>query len=111
MVKLIGSRLIEGQPITDTRIGLGEKVLQVTAGTAAAVGSVAGLAISAPVAVVDPDTRRNFADKTEAVGQAFARRRGRRDDGLIPQRTGTSPARGSWIGQPFCRALRSFDIA
>ncbi|MFC5507069.1 MULTISPECIES: alpha/beta hydrolase [Hyphomicrobiales] len=71
VVKLIGSRLIEGQPITDTRIGLGEKVLQVTAGTAAAVGSVAGLAISAPVAVVDPETRRNFADKTEAVGQAL----------------------------------------
>ena len=71
VVKLIGSRLIDGQPITDTRIGLGEKVMQVTAGTAAAVGSVAGLAISAPVAIVDPHTRRNFADKTDAVGQAL----------------------------------------
>jgi esterase/lipase superfamily enzyme len=71
VVKLIGSRLIEGQPITDTRIGLGEKVMQVTAGTAHAVGSVAGLAISAPVAIVDPHTRRNFADKTDAVGQSL----------------------------------------
>jgi esterase/lipase superfamily enzyme len=72
VVKLIGTRLVEGQPITDSRVGLGERLMQVTAGTAAAVGTVAGLAISAPIAVVDPNTRRNFNDKVEQVGHSIA---------------------------------------
>ena len=55
------------RPLPSIRTGAGV----FTAGTAAAVGSVAGLAISAPVAIVDPHTRRNFADKTDAVGQAL----------------------------------------
>lgn len=71
VVQLIGSRLIEGQPITDSRSGLGEKLIQATAGTAAAVGTVAGLAVSAPLALVDPDTRRHFKDKTDEVGDSL----------------------------------------
>jgi esterase/lipase superfamily enzyme len=70
VVQLIGSRLVEGQPITDSRVGLGERLMQVTAGTAAAVGTAAGLAISAPIAVVDPHTRRNFNDTIEQVGRS-----------------------------------------
>lgn len=72
VVQLIGSRLVEGQPITDSRVGLGERLMEVTAGTAAAVGTAAGLAISAPIAVVDPHTRRNFNDTMEHVGRSVS---------------------------------------
>lgn len=72
VVQLIGTRLVEGQPITDLRVGLGERLMQVTAGTAAAVGTAAGLAISAPLAVVDPHTRRNFNDTIEEVGRTVS---------------------------------------
>ena len=72
VVQLIGTRLVEGQPITDSRVGLGERLMEVTAGTAAAVGTAAGLAISAPIAVVDPHTRRNFNDTIEHVGRSVS---------------------------------------
>lgn len=72
VVQLIGTRLVEGQSITDSRVGLGDRLIQVTAGTAAAVGNVAGLAISAPLAVVDPHTRRNFNDRVEEVGRSVS---------------------------------------
>ena len=71
VVQLIGSRLIEGQPITDSRVGLGDRLIQVTAGAATAVGTVAGLAVSAPLAIVDPNTRNNIADHTEELGRSL----------------------------------------
>ena len=71
VVQLIGSRLIEGQPITDSRIGLADRLIQVTAGAATAVGTAAGLAVSAPLAVVDPATRRGIAGHAEEFGQSL----------------------------------------
>jgi esterase/lipase superfamily enzyme len=68
VVKLIGSRLVAGQPITDSRVGFGERVIQVTGNAAAAVGTAAGLVVSAPIAVVDPHTRNNFGHKVEELG-------------------------------------------
>ncbi|CAM5761554.1 alpha/beta hydrolase [Bosea minatitlanensis] len=71
VVRLIGSRLIEGQPITDSRIGLGDRLIQVTAGAASAVGTAAGLAVSAPLAVIDPQSRQGIADHTEELGRSL----------------------------------------
>ncbi|MGX5733656.1 alpha/beta hydrolase [Bosea thiooxidans] len=71
VVQLIGTRLAAGQPITDSRAGLGERLVQITAGTAAAVGTAAGLAVSAPLAVVDPHTRRNMAHSAEELGRSL----------------------------------------
>jgi len=71
VVQLIGTRLIAGQPITDSRAGLGERLVQITAGTAATVGTAAGLAISAPLAVIDPKTRQNIADSADHFGQSL----------------------------------------
>ena len=48
VVELIGRRLAEGQVLTDRRVGLGAKIMQVTSGAAGSVGHAAGLAISAP---------------------------------------------------------------
>jgi hypothetical protein len=44
--------------------------MQVTAGAAGTVGHAAGLAISAPVAVVDPETRNHFGDQVGEFSQS-----------------------------------------
>jgi esterase/lipase superfamily enzyme len=68
VVQLIGARISEGQTLTDNRVGLGDQILAATTGTAAAAGSAAGLILAAPVAVVDQNTRDNYADQVGALG-------------------------------------------
>jgi esterase/lipase superfamily enzyme len=63
IVQLIGERISEGQTLTDSRVGLGDQILVATTGTAAAAGNVAGLILAAPVAVVDQNTRDNYASQ------------------------------------------------
>ena len=72
VVQLIGKRLAEGQTVTDSRIGLGDRIVQVTAGAATAVGTAAGLAISAPVAIVDPRTRQSLGAHAEELGRSVS---------------------------------------
>ncbi len=60
VVRLIGERLIEGQTITDQRVGLGDGMGLVAMGTASTVGGVASLAVRAPIAVFDPVSRRSL---------------------------------------------------
>lgn len=67
IVQLIGSRISEGQTLTDSRIGLGDQILVATTGTAAAAGNVAGLILAAPVAAVDQDTRDNYAGQVSGL--------------------------------------------
>ena len=68
VVKLFGTRLVDGQPITDSRIGLGDRLIEVTGSAAAAVGTAAGIVVSAPIAVIDPQARRNLGDRVEHLG-------------------------------------------
>jgi esterase/lipase superfamily enzyme len=68
VVKLIGTRLVDGQPITDSRVGLGERLIEVTGSAAAAVGTAAGIVVTAPLAVVDPSARRHLGDRVEHLG-------------------------------------------
>jgi esterase/lipase superfamily enzyme len=63
IVRLIGTRISEGQTLTDSKVGLGDHILDATIGTAAAAGNVAGLILAAPVAVVDQNTRDNYTDQ------------------------------------------------
>jgi esterase/lipase superfamily enzyme len=72
VVRIIGRELAEGQTLTDSRVGVGDRIIQVTAGAAAAVGTAAGLAVSAPVAVIDPHTRENLKGHVENLGQAVS---------------------------------------
>lgn len=60
VVRLIGERLIEGQTITDQRVGLGDGIGLVAMGTASTVGDVASLAVRAPIAVFDPVSRNSL---------------------------------------------------
>jgi esterase/lipase superfamily enzyme len=67
IVQLIGQRISEGQTLTDSRVGLGDQILVATTGAATAAGNVAGLVLSAPVAVVDQDTRDNYSNNVSSV--------------------------------------------
>jgi esterase/lipase superfamily enzyme len=67
VVQLIGSRLSSGQTFAGAT-GIGEKVVQVTSGAASTVGSAAGLAVSAPIAVIDPETRQNLGSQMDHLG-------------------------------------------
>ena len=72
LVALIGRRLAAGQTITDSHVGLGDKIVQTTAGAAATIGTAAGLAVSAPVAIVDSRTRETFGEQVERLGRGVA---------------------------------------
>ncbi|SHJ42041.1 Esterase/lipase superfamily enzyme [Aureimonas altamirensis DSM 21988] len=70
VVQLIGQRLVNGQTVTDSRVGVGEAIGAVAVGATQAVGQTASAAISVPIAVVDPTTRRNLGDQFDAAAQA-----------------------------------------
>ncbi|WP_105009652.1 alpha/beta hydrolase [Rhizobium leguminosarum] len=67
IVRLIGSRISEGQTLTDNTVGLGDHILDATVGSAAAAGHAVGLILTAPVAVVDQNSRHNYADHLAAL--------------------------------------------
>ncbi len=68
-MQLIGQRLVTGQTITDSDIGLGERLGAVALGTAQGVGSAASLVVSAPIAVFDPNTRRTYNEQIDRFGR------------------------------------------
>ncbi|MDQ0440498.1 esterase/lipase superfamily enzyme [Kaistia dalseonensis] len=72
VVQAIGTRLADGQTITDSHAGLGDKIIAATTGAAATVGTAAGLVVAAPVAIIDPNTRKNYNDNVDAFGQAIS---------------------------------------
>lgn len=71
VVKAIGGRLVEGQQIADSDLSLGERVGQLTTGVASGAGAAAGALVSAPLAIVDPRTRRSYRDQWGSVGGGF----------------------------------------
>lgn len=69
VVRLIGGRLLAGQTITDSNIGLGDAIGAVAIGTSNTIGSVASTAISAPIMIFDAKTRRNYNSQLKRLGQ------------------------------------------
>jgi esterase/lipase superfamily enzyme len=57
IVQLIGQRLMTGQTLTDSKISIGDGVAAVVGGTVRTVGTVAGTAAAAPLAIVEHPTR------------------------------------------------------
>jgi esterase/lipase superfamily enzyme len=70
IVQLIGRSIDSGQILTESRVGLGERIVQATTGAAASVGNAASLVVTAPVAVVDPVTREHFGDEIDILTQS-----------------------------------------
>lgn len=70
VVRLLGNRLIAGQTVTDSDVGLGERVGAVALGTAQTVGSAASVAVSTPIMIFDPRTRQNYNAQLRRFGQS-----------------------------------------
>jgi len=70
VVQAIGARLAEGQTMTDSRVGVGEHIIQMTSGAASTVGTAAGLVIAAPVAVLDENTRAHYGQHVNKLGNS-----------------------------------------
>jgi esterase/lipase superfamily enzyme len=68
VVRAIGRRLTSGQTLTDAQTGFGDRLGQVAAGAGSAVGSAAGMAVSAPFALFDERARDNLNDRAEELG-------------------------------------------
>ena len=71
VVRSIGIRLAQGQPLKDGQAGVGDRLGLMTAGAVSAVGGVAGAAVAAPFAVIDPATRENLSEHLNAAGQSL----------------------------------------
>jgi len=71
VVELIGRSLASGQTLTDSRVGFGEKIMQTTASATTSVGHAAGLIVSAPVAIVDSETRDHYGDEIDQFSQSI----------------------------------------
>ncbi|HSI41641.1 MAG TPA: alpha/beta hydrolase [Xanthobacteraceae bacterium] len=69
VVQLIGTRLMTGQPISEDDPSLGERIGVAASGVGQAVGGAAGAALSAPIAVFDPNTRRTYEDQLGQAGR------------------------------------------
>lgn len=67
IVQLIGTRLSTGQALTDSRLGLGDHIVAATAGAAHTVGTATALAVAAPIAMVDQNTRENYGRHIETL--------------------------------------------
>ncbi len=70
VVRLIGNRLIDGQTVTDSEVGFGDRLGAVALGTAETVGSAASVVVSTPIAVFDPVTRKNYDDQWRRLGRS-----------------------------------------
>jgi esterase/lipase superfamily enzyme len=72
VVRLLGSRLIAGQKVSEDRIGLADRLGAVAMGAAGTVGSAASLAVTAPIAVFDADARDSLGDRAGAIGRGVS---------------------------------------
>ncbi len=70
VVRLIGERLIAGQAVTDSSVGLGESLGAVAIGAGTTVGQAASTVISAPISIFDPRTRRNYGRQWLLLGNS-----------------------------------------
>jgi esterase/lipase superfamily enzyme len=68
VVQLIGERLIAGETFSGANPSLGERVGGFAMGVGQTVGGAAGVALSAPIAIVDPNSRRTFNEQVDHLG-------------------------------------------
>lgn len=95
VVRLLGDRLIAGQTITDQDIGLGTHLGATALSVSNTVGSAAGVAVSVPIAILDPSTRENL----DAQVDRFGRNLGSTIESVVP-------LDGSGQRSPDCDPLR-----
>ena len=86
VVRLIGDRLIAGQAVTDSSVGLGESLGAVAIGAGTTVGQAASTVISTPISIFDPRTRRNYGQQWLQLGSSAGNTIGAAGTALIPTR-------------------------
>lgn len=67
IVQLLGAQLASGQSLTDQRVGLGEELGLVVAGTVDTIGNAAATTVSAPIAAVEGNTNKPPPDDLETI--------------------------------------------
>jgi esterase/lipase superfamily enzyme len=72
VVRLLSERLVAGQTVTDSRVGISDRIVQLTASAASSAGSAAGLVLAAPIAVVDPDARSRYGEQMSGFGASVS---------------------------------------
>jgi esterase/lipase superfamily enzyme len=90
VVRLLGQRLIAGQTVTNQDVSLGTELGASAITLSNTVGSVAGAAITAPIAILDPNSRDAFTAQSRRFGQGLGAA------GLTPNLSGRLP------GEPRC---------
>ena len=88
VVRLLGNRLIAGQTVTDSDVGLGERLGAVTLGATQTVGSAASLAVSTPIMIFDPNTRKNYDAQVRRLGQSMENTVGSAVTPWVPPQSG-----------------------
>ncbi len=68
VVKMIGARLSSGQALGDSKASLGDRISTVAIGAANVVGRTAGVAVSAPISIIDGRTREGLGDQFDELG-------------------------------------------
>jgi esterase/lipase superfamily enzyme len=68
VVRMIGGRLADGQTLSDSKAGLGDRIGMITTDAVRTVGRAATVTVSAPIAIIDPETRKNLGDQIEDLG-------------------------------------------
>lgn len=71
VVELIGQSLATGQTLTDSRVGIGDKIIETATGAASSVGHAASLVVTAPVTIIDPVTREHYDEHLKALGHSL----------------------------------------
>jgi len=71
VVQAIGRRLIAGDPVSDSRLGLGETLGATAIGTAQGVGSAIGAAATLPAAIVDPQARERLGSQLDDTARSL----------------------------------------
>ncbi len=89
VVRLIGSR-IAGSDLTETRMGLGDHIGQITTGAATTVGAAAGLVLTAPIAIFDGQTRENYGNRVNELGHTVSGTAGATGDLITAPLGGTT---------------------
>ncbi|MES0002326.1 alpha/beta hydrolase [Mesorhizobium sp. M0051] len=67
IVKLLGTQLASGQTLTDSRVGLGDGLGIVIAGTIDTVGNVAATTVGAPITAVEGKADKPAPDELETI--------------------------------------------
>lgn len=67
IVRLLGPSIASGQAMSSRPPGLGDRLGQTVSGVVNTAGNAAVVVLSAPISVVDQDTRRNMSERVETL--------------------------------------------